>query len=256
MQLAAIIVSLVLIAVGFALFGRATLQIFQFMRLGQSVPAGTRTDHPVQRAITVTREFLGHTRMNQWGIVGFAHWFVAIGFYTLLLTIVNATGQLFQADWVLPIIGNWAPYNVFVEFIGTMTVLGILTLIVIRQLSRPDKPGRKSRFAGSKTGQAYFVETVILIVGTCIFMLHALEGALHHVDSYEASFFISYPLVTAFKGLDVSTLQNLVYFFAGVKIATSFIWMIVVSLKTDMGVAWHRFLAFPNIWFKREANGA
>ncbi|MGX6742634.1 (Fe-S)-binding protein [Streptomyces xantholiticus] len=256
MQLAAIIVSLVLIAVGVALFGRAILQIYQFMRLGQSVPAGTRTDNPAQRTLTVVREFLGHTRMNRWGIVGVAHWFVAVGFFSLLLTIVNAIGQLFKADWILPIIGDWAPYNVFVEFLGTMTVLGILTLIVVRQLSRPGKPGRKSRFAGSNTGQAYFVEAVILIVGVCIFTLHALEGAQHHVDSYEASFFISYPLVSAFQGLDVSTLQNLTYFFAGLKVATSFIWMITVALKTDMGVAWHRFLAFPNIWFKRNADGS
>lgn len=256
MQLAAIIVSLVLIAVGVALFGRAIVQIYQYMRLGQSVPAGTRTDQPVQRTVTVAREFLGHTRMNRWGVVGVAHWFVAVGFFSLLLTIVNAIGQLFKADWMLPIIGEWAPYNMFVEFIGTMTVVGILTLIVIRQLSRPDKPGRKSRFAGSKTGQAYFVEAVILIVGICIFTLHALEGAQHHVDSYEASFFISYPFVSWFAGMDLSTLQNLTYFFAMVKIATSFIWMITVALNTNMGVAWHRFLAFPNIWFKRDADGS
>jgi Fe-S oxidoreductase len=255
MQLAAIIVSLVLIVVGVALFGRALLQIWNFMRLGQPVPAGTRTDNPVQRTLTVVREFLGHTRMNRWGLIGVAHWFVAVGFFTLLLTIVNAIGQLFKADWLLPVLGEWAPYNVYVEFIGTMTILGILTLIVVRQLSHPRKPGRKSRFAGSNFGQAYFVETVILIVGVCIFMLHALEGAQHHVDSYEASFFISYPVVKALAGLDVSTLQNLTYFFAGLKIATSFIWMIVVGLKTDMGVAWHRFLAFPNIYFKRNATG-
>ncbi|EME99593.1 (Fe-S)-binding protein [Streptomyces mobaraensis NBRC 13819 = DSM 40847] len=255
MQLAAIIVSLVLIAVGVALFGRAILQIYRFVRIGQPVPAGTRTDDPAGRTVTVVKEFLGHTRMNKWGVVGVAHWFVAVGFFSLLLTIVNAIGQLFQADWILPVIGDWAPYNVFVEFLGTMTALGILTLIVIRQLNRPDKPGRKSRFAGSNTGQAYFVESVILIVGVCIFMLHALEGAQHHVDGYEASFFISYPVVSWLEGMDVSTLQNLTYFFAGLKIATSFIWMITVSLKTDMGVAWHRFLAFPNIWFKREASG-
>ncbi|MGW1410307.1 (Fe-S)-binding protein [Streptomyces sp. NPDC002403] len=255
MQLAAIIVSLVLIVVGVALFLRALLQIYNFMRLGQNVPAGTRTDEPAQRTLTVAREFLGHTRMNRWGIVGVAHWFVAVGFFSLLLTIVNAIGQLFKADWLLPIIGDWAPYNVFVEFIGTMTVLGILTLIVIRQLAHPRKPGRKSRFAGSNFGQAYFVEAVILIVGVCIFMLHALEGAQHHVDGYESSFFISYPVVNWLEGMDVSTLQNLTYFFAGLKIATSFIWMITVALKTDMGVAWHRFLAFPNIWFKRDAKG-
>ncbi|MEV3934046.1 (Fe-S)-binding protein [Streptomyces sp. NPDC049944] len=255
MQLAAIIVSLVLIVVGVALFARALLQIYTFMRLGQNVPAGTRTDEPVQRTVTVAKEFLGHTRMNRWGVVGVAHWFVAVGFFSLLLTIVNAIGQLFQADWLLPIVGEWAPYNIFVEFIGTMTVLGIAVLIVIRQLSRPGKPGRKSRFAGSNFGQAYFVEAVILIVGVCIFMLHALEGAQHHVTSYESSFFISYPVVSWLEGMDISTLQNLTYFFAGLKIATSFIWMITVALKTDMGVAWHRFLAFPNIWFKRNADG-
>ncbi|MFH9420449.1 (Fe-S)-binding protein [Streptomyces sp. NPDC017529] len=255
MQLAAIIVSLVLIAVGVALFGRAILQIVRLMRLGQSVPAGTRTDEPTQRTVTVVKEFLGHTRMNRWGVVGVAHWFVAVGFFSLLLTIVNAIGQLFKADWLLPVVGEWAPYNVFVEFIGTMTVLGILALIAIRQLSKPGKAGRKSRFAGSSFGQAYFVEAVILIVGVCIFMLHALEGAQHHVDGYEASFFISYPVVSWLGGLDVPTLQNLTYFFAALKIATSFIWMITVALKTDMGVAWHRFLAFPNIWFKREADG-
>lgn len=255
MQLAAIIVSLVLMAVGVALFARAIVQIYNYMRLGQNVPAGTRTDEPVQRTVTVAKEFLGHTRMNRWGIVGVAHWFVAVGFFSLLLTIVNAVGQLFKADWLLPIIGEWAPYNIFVEFLGTMTVLGILVLIAIRQLNRPGGAGRKSRFAGSKTGQAYFVEAVILIVGVCIVVLHALEGAQHHVASYEASFFASYPLVSMFSGLSLGTLQNLTYLFAMIKIATSFIWMITVALNTNMGVAWHRFLAFPNIWFKRDADG-
>ncbi|QKW51408.1 (Fe-S)-binding protein [Streptomyces buecherae] len=256
MQLAAIIVSLVLIAVGVALFGRALLQIFHYLRLGQPVPAGTRTDEPAQRTITVVKEFLGHTRMNRWGVVGVAHWFVAVGFFSLLLTIVNAVGQLFQADWLIPVIGDWLPYEVFTEFLGLMTTLGILTLIVIRQLSKPGKAGRKSRFTGSNFGQAYFVEAVILIVGLSIMTLRGLEGAQHHVTSYEAGFFASYPLVAAFRDLDVSTLQNLTYLVAMIKISTSFIWMITVALKTDMGVAWHRFLAFPNIWFKREADGS
>ncbi|MBC3991474.1 (Fe-S)-binding protein [Streptomyces sp. AC563] len=256
MQLAAIIVSLVLIAVGVALFGRALLQIFHYLRLGQPVPAGTRTDEPAQRTITVVKEFLGHTRMNRWGVVGVAHWFVAVGFFSLLLTIVNAVGQLFQADWLIPVIGDWLPYEVFTEFLGLMTTLGILTLIVIRQLSKPGKAGRKSRFTGSNFGQAYFVEAVILIVGLSIMTLRGLEGAQHHVTSYEAGFFASYPLVAAFRELDVSTVQNLTYLVAMIKISTSFIWMITVALKTDMGVAWHRFLAFPNIWFKREADGS
>ncbi|MDX3094275.1 (Fe-S)-binding protein [Streptomyces sp. ME01-24h] len=256
MQLAAIIVSLVLAVVGVALFSRAIAQIYRFVRLGQDVPAGTRTDDWRARTVTVVREFLGHTRMNRWGVVGVAHWFVAIGFFSLVLTLVNAFGQLFQADWALPLIGHWLPYEVFVEFIGLMTTLGILTLIAIRQLSRPGRAGRKSRFAGSNTGQAYFVESVILIIGLAIMTLRGLEGALAQVHGYEAAYFASYPLVAAFRGLSVTTLQNLVYLTAMIKISTSFIWMITVGLRTDMGIAWHRFLAFPNIWFKRNADGA
>ena len=45
------------------------------------------------------------------------------------------------------------------------------------------------------------------------------------------------------------------YVVATVKILISFAWMITISLQPTMGVAWHRFLAFPNIWFKREPSG-
>ncbi|MEU0393741.1 Fe-S oxidoreductase, partial [Streptomyces sp. NPDC006208] len=253
MQLTAIIVSLVLAVVGVALFGRAIAQIYHFVKLGQPVPAGWRTNDPVARTVTVVREFLGHTRMNRWGIVGIAHWFVAVAFFSLTLTLANAFGQLFQADWMLPVIGGWLPWELVVEWFGTTMTLGILILIAIRLLNLPSRAGRKSRFAGSKAGQAYFVEYVILTIGLAIMTLRGLEGALHHVEGYEAAYFASYPLVLAFKGLSTDTLQNLVYFTALIKIAASFIWMITVSLNTNMGVAWHRFLGFPNIWFKRNA---
>ncbi|SDO57034.1 Fe-S oxidoreductase [Streptomyces sp. cf386] len=255
MQLAAIIVSLVLTVVGVALLARAIGQFVRYFKLGQPVPAGSRTDNPYARSVTLIREFLGHTRMNRWGIVGFAHWFVAVGFLTLPPTLAQAFGQLFQADWTLPVIGGFLPFELYIEFIGVMTILGIAVLIVIRLLSLPSRAGRKSRFAGSKSGQAYFVEYVILTIGLAIYVLRGLEGAIHHVEHYEAAYFASYPLVLAFKGLSVPTLQTLIYFTAMVKISTSFIWMIVVSLNTNMGVAWHRFLGFPNIWFKRNATG-
>ncbi|MGK5501060.1 heterodisulfide reductase-related iron-sulfur binding cluster [Streptomyces sp. URMC 125] len=255
MQLAAIVVSLVLTAVGVALLARAVAQIYRFVRLGQPVPAGSRTDDPKQRTITLVKEFLGHTRMNRWGIVGFAHWFVAIGFLTLPPTLAQAYGQLFRADWTLPVLGGFLPFEMYIEFIGLATVLGILVLMVIRLLNLPTRPGRKSRFAGSTAWQAYFVEYVILTIGLAILVLRGLEGAIHHVDGYEAAYFVSYLLVAAFDGLDAGTLQNLIYLTAMVKIGTSMIWMITVSLNTAMGIAWHRFLAFPNIWFKRRSNG-
>ncbi|MGW4686086.1 (Fe-S)-binding protein, partial [Streptomyces sp. NPDC004244] len=256
MQLAAIIVSLVLTVVGTAVLARAIGQFVRYFRLGQPVPAGLRTDNPYQRTLTVVREFVGHTRMNRWGVIGVAHWFVAVGFLTLGLTIVTAYGQLFKADWTLPVLGGFLPYEMYTELIAAGTTLGILTLIVVRLLSLPSRAGRKSRFAGSKMGQAYFVESVIVIIGLAIMALRGLEGALHHVDHYEAAYFASYPLVLAFKGLSVTALENLVYLFAMIKLGTTMIWATTIGLNTNMGVAWHRFLAFPNIWFKRNADGA
>ncbi|MFJ6725016.1 Fe-S oxidoreductase, partial [Streptomyces sp. NPDC091281] len=255
MHLAAIVVSLTISAAGLFLFTRATVRICRIVLLGQPVPAGTRTDHPYRRSVTLTREFLGHTRMNRWGIIGFAHWFVAVGFLTLVLALVQAYGQLFRADWTLPVLGTWPVYEVYVELMGLMTVVGILVLIVVRQLANPRRAGRKSRFAGSRTGQAYFVETAILVIGLAILILRGLEGVLHHVDHYQVTYFASYPLVLAFDGLSATTLETLVHTVAAVKISTSLLWMVVVGLNTNMGVAWHRFLAFPNIWFKREASG-
>ncbi|NEA59415.1 (Fe-S)-binding protein [Streptomyces sp. SID13666] len=256
MQLAAIIVSLVLTAVGVALISRAVAQIYRFIKLGQPTPEGFRTGNPVQRSKTLGVEFVGHTRMNKWGVVGVAHWFVAVGFLTLGLTILTAYGQLFKADWTLPVLGGFLPYEMYTEFIALATTVGILVLMAIRLLNLPSRAGRKSRFAGSTSWQAYFVEYVILVIGLAILTLRGLEGALHGVDHYEAAYFASYPIVAAFKGLSTGALQNAVYLTAMIKLGVTMTWAITVGLNTDMSVAWHRFLAFPNIWFKREESGA
>ncbi|MEU5424001.1 (Fe-S)-binding protein [Streptomyces olivoreticuli] len=255
MQLAAIIVVLVLTAVAVALFGRAVAQFIKFFRLGAPLPAGARVDEPGRRTVTVGKEFVGHTRMNKWGIVGVAHWFVAVGFLTLGGTILTAYGQLFKADWTIPFVGTWLPYELYIEFVGPATGLGALALIIIRLLNLPSRAGRKSRFAGSTAWQAYFVEYVILVIGLAIWVLRGLEGSLQGVDHYEAAYFSSYPLIALFKGLSTGTLQNLTYLAAMIKLGVTTIWAITVASNIDMSIAWHRFLAFPNIWFKREASG-
>ena len=42
---------------------------------------------------------------------------------------------------------------------------------------------------------------------------------------------------------------------AAIKIIISMAWFVVIGLHTTMGVAWHRFTVWPNIWFKRESSG-
>ena len=109
--------------------------------------------------------------------------------------------------------------------------------------------------------QGYFVELVILGVGLCIMLLRGLEYALlakggEHADNATAFHFpFSAWLGEAFSGMSTGSIETSIYLVAMLKIVISFAWMITISLNTTMGVAWHRFTAFFNIWFKRESIG-
>ena len=71
------------------------------------------------------------------------------------------------------------------------------------------------------------------------------------IDSWSPHFAISYPAVLYFSNYSITNIENLIAIIAFIKIATSMIWFIIVGLNLNMGIAWHRFLAFFNIYFKR-----
>ncbi|MFM8627237.1 MAG: (Fe-S)-binding protein, partial [Candidatus Nanopelagicus sp.] len=117
--------------------------------------------------------------------------------------------------------------------------------------TRVARPGRKSRFFGSGNKKAYYVEATILAVVFCVISLRGLEGALLNTDTWSWHFAISYPAVLFFSNYSVSEIENLIQIIAFIKIVVSMTWFIVVGINLNMGVAWHRFLAFFNIYFKR-----
>jgi Fe-S oxidoreductase len=133
-------------------------------------------------------------------------------------------------------------------------LVSIVVLILIRLLNLPALRGRRSRFFGSRMWQAYFVEGVIVGIGVCILTLRGLEYALANEPSRE-HYPLTYFIGAWFSDLSTATLVNLIYLVAMTKIVISFTWMIVLALNATMGVAWHRFTAWPNIWFKRRADG-
>ncbi|MET7278307.1 (Fe-S)-binding protein [Kribbella sp. NPDC005582] len=256
MQILAIIVSLAIALVGVALFGKTIGHMVSVIKLGQ--PAPGRTDQPGQRSVTLAKETLGHTRMLQWSHIGILHWFVAFGFLGLVLSLVTAFGQLFDAHFALPILGHWVVFEWVTELLTWTGLLSILGLIAIRLRHLPSgSEGRYSRFFGSRSWQAYYVEYTILGVLVCILALRALEWglAVHLGEANKWHFPLTWFLGEAVTGWPESRLENAVYLVAMVKILISFAWMITISLNATMGVAWHRFTAWPNIWFKRKADG-
>ena len=201
------------------------------------------------------REVFTHTKMLNFTVTGIAHWFVMIGFFALLGTLITAYGQLINPAWVLPIIGHFVGYEFFAELIAVLTGISIVALIGIRQVTRIFKKERSSRFYGSGNFKAYYVEATILIIVFCVIALRGLEGALADKNSWSFHFAFSYPAILFFSNYSIAQIENLIQIIAFIKIATSMIWFIVVGLNLNMGIAWHRFLAFFNIYFKKYPNG-
>ena len=261
LQILALVVCFVIPLIGWALLFRQVARFVKHYRLGRPEP---RTDRPGARTWVLIKEFLGHTRMSRLPAVAVAHWFTSLSFLILFATLVNAFFQLVRPDYRLPIIGHFPPFEWLIELFAWTGLIGIVVLMVVRQKAHPrgaeGEQGRRSRFFGSTFWQAYYVELTILGVTICILLLRTLEAAMVQRLEPESSLALHFPLTGwlagMWSGLSLPALAQVVYLVAMIKILISFAWMITISLQPTMGVAWHRFLAFPNIWFKREADGS
>ncbi|HEY8474722.1 MAG TPA: (Fe-S)-binding protein, partial [Natronosporangium sp.] len=227
---------------------RAVRRMVAVVRLGQPDP--TRSDHKPQRTLTMLREIFGHTRMLKWSVVGVAHWFVMLGFILLASLVAAAYFETADPSRTLPLIGKWTIFGLVTEWLSVLGVLAIAVLIVIRLLNLPRWRNR-SRFAGSTAWQAYYVEyTIVAVLGLGLL----IRGTKAARDA------LPYPVwaapVSHALGAIMPASGTVVSLLALAKILVSMAWVIVISLNITMGVAWHRFTAFPNIFFKRSGGPA
>jgi len=211
-------------------------------------PDPTRSGDKSARMKNMLKEVLGHTKMLNFTGTGIAHWFVMIGFGALFGTLVTAYGQVIKPDFALPIIGHFVVYELFSEAIAALTGISIVALIGIRQVTRFRM---LNRFSGSGMGKAYYVEATILAIVFCVFALRGLEGALAGKESWNWHYAISWPAVLFFDSWSQAAIENAIVIVATLKIVTSMTWFIVIAANLTMGIAWHRFLAFFNIYYKR-----
>ncbi|GHJ46597.1 Fe-S oxidoreductase [Catellatospora sp. TT07R-123] len=247
-QIVATALAFAVTAVAVVLVVRAVRQILAVIRLGQPDP--TRSNARGQRTVTMLRETFGHTKMLTWSVVGAAHWVVMISFILLSSLVAGAYFEVINPEWELPILGNWAPFLFVTEWLGIIGIISILVLIGIRLRNLPTRKSR-SRFAGSTMWQAYFVEYVILAVLILGFLIRGFKVAngWFHAPVWAT------PLSHALGEL-LPAWPNGITITALIKIGVSMAWAITIGLNVTMGVAWHRFLAFFNIFFKRNADGA
>ena len=216
----------VIALVAIAVRGR---EMYRRIKAGQPDP--TRGAEKGLRFKNMAVEILGHGKMLKFTGSAIAHWFVMVGFVALAGTLLQALVQVVRPSFVIPIIGNWSPYIWFTQFIAWSTGVGIVTLIGIRQTTRIWHKGRTSRFLGSGAWKAYYVEATILVIVFCVVELHRLER-------------------------DVVGNAHAIQIVAAIKVVVSMAWFLVIATNLTMGVAWHRFLAPFNIFFKRNLDNA
>ena len=276
-RLVCAVVVLVSTAVGVFVFGRAVATIVNRMRVGRPVPR-ERLRPVGRRLVRMLAEVVGHTAFKGRPWIRAAHWLVMVSFPLLFLTLVTGYGQVLAGPhWELPWLGRQAWWSWIVEFIAWLSTAGIVHLIVIRRrLTRrgaadppfPDAEEsavrtRTPRFAGSTGWQAHFVEAVVAGVVACVLVLRMLEHARLAISDDGAeralAHWTRFPL-TAWSGpvlepLGATGLSIAIVVVATLKVVISMGWFIVVGLQPSMGVAWHRFLAFVNLYARRNDDG-
>ncbi|MDR7302090.1 (Fe-S)-binding protein [Haloactinomyces albus] len=245
LQLVLGLICLAVTVVAVVMVVRAVRRMVASIRLGQPDPDRKGPFGP--RFGNMLKEVLGHTKMLKLTHVGIAHWFVMLGFVGLSLSVLEAYGEVLFPSFEFPFLGGFGPWNLLIEILGITTILGGFWLIGVRQLNHPRRAGRVSRFAGSNFWQAYFVEAVVILEGVGILGLRAFKesSGLFHAPVWSS------PVTYALGGV-LPASAAAVSVFAAFKILSAMIWLIVISANLTMGVAWHRFTAFFNIYFKRD----
>jgi len=166
-----IIVGLAITAVAFAIAGRRLWWLGRLAMAGQPAPERVRAlrEHPGQGAETQVTEVFGQRKLLKWSVPGTAHFLTFWGFVILILTIIEAYGDLFSKTFAIPWIGHWAVTGFGEDLFAVAVLAGISTFAVIRLRSDPARAGRKSRFAGSHTGAAWLV--LLMIFGVIATLL-------------------------------------------------------------------------------------
>ncbi|MEU4453837.1 heterodisulfide reductase-related iron-sulfur binding cluster [Nocardioides sp. NPDC023903] len=258
LQIIAIVVCLAATVATAYLVIKAVRSMLAVIKIGTPI---SRVDQPLARTLTMLKETVLHTRMLQWTWVGVLHWFAFAAFLLLSTAVGAAYFQLFDPEWTLPVIGELFAYEWLAELLGLLGALGIIPLIIYRVTHLPSKMGRGTRFYGSTQWQAFFVEAMVLLESAAILFIRGAEYNLakaHGGEVAEHATAFHFPISQFFGALyptgpdAIHTLENVIYAIATFKIITALIWLAVVSTHLTMGVAWHRFTAWFNIWFKRE----
>src|SRR5216683_2472274 len=245
-------VGLVLTVVALAVAGRRLWWLKRLAFSGQPAPEriAAAREHVGQDVTTQATEVIGQRKLLKWSVPGAAHAATFWGFIVLLLTIIEAYGDLFSRTFAIPGIGHWA-FIAFIEDLFAVGVLaGIATFTVIRLRHNPEREGRESRFAGSHTGAAWVTLGMIFGVIATLLLYRGAQintGVFPYPHGAFASQIVGHWLAPL--GTGVNSVLEVVFLLAQLAVILGFLVFVTYSKHL------HIFLAGLNVLFSRRPDG-
>jgi Fe-S oxidoreductase len=232
----------------FALAG--IVSAFKVRRLVASIAQGSALAgrRPVRPAVTAEiRDVLGQGKLLRWSFPGVAHALVFWGFLVLLLTIVEAIGDLFDRAFAIPLIGHLAVVGFVEDLFALLVLVGVVAFVVIRLRSSVGRLGRASRFSGSHTAAAWVILGMITAV---IVTLLAYRGAQVVTGDfpYGRWAFASHAVADLVRPLGIGTNRVLETSFLDANLIVIAVFSVLVLNSKHS----HLFLAPINIAFSRQ----
>jgi Fe-S oxidoreductase len=245
------VVGLVLTVAAFAVAGRRMWWLKRLAFSGQPAPerVAFARSHPGTELETQAVEVVGQRKLLKWTVPGAAHALTFWGFIVLLLTIIEAYGDLFSRTFAIPGIGTWPAIGFGEDLFAVAVLAGIITFTAIRVRDNPSKRGRASRFLGSHTRAAWLVLGMIFLVIATLLLYRGAQintGVFpyHHgaFASQEVGHWL-HPL-----GAGVNSVLEVVFLLAQLGVVLAFLVIVVYSKHL------HIALAPVNIMFSRRPN--
>jgi Fe-S oxidoreductase len=244
-------VGLALTAIALAVAGRRLWWLKRLAFTGQSAPervAAVRA-HPGRDVETQATEVIGQRKLLKWSVPGAAHAATFWGFIVLLLTIIEAYGNLFSRTFAIPGIGHWAFIGFIEDLFAVGVLAGIATFTVIRLRNNPSKEGRKSRFFGSHTRAAWVVLGMIFLVIATLLLYRGAQintGVFPYKHGAFASQIVGHWLHPL--GTGVNSVLEVVFLLGQIAVVMAFAVIVVYSKHL------HIALAPLNVLFSRRPN--
>ncbi|HLI15323.1 MAG TPA: (Fe-S)-binding protein [Acidimicrobiales bacterium] len=232
-------------ALALAVAGARLARLARLLASGR--PAEGRTSGWDRRLRRELREVVAQQKLLRWTVPGLAHAFTFWGFIVLLLTIIEAVGDLFDPRFAIPGIGRSAAVGFLEDAFACAVLVALVVFSVIRALSGPRRLERRSRFFGSHTRAAWLVLAAIAAVIITLLLYRAAQTNTGDFP-YGSWAFASHALGRALHPLGVSTNRTLETAFVDVNVAVIFAFLVFVAYSKHL----HIFLAPLNVALARE----